>query len=556
MTGMVPALNAVAEKLANLDAAGLGEAFSNYITSALKAMANTYLLGAAIDSVKLAIEAIVSGNYSDGLSLMWVTMKVTALNAVNEIVSNFVAGVKSIADFAVTTMGPGSALFRLVGNAFTLMALNFEASMSAAVANVIQHIPGFGTAAAESLRAAADEARASAGLLQQEILAGAKVVGDEFAKAGAALPENFAKNKDALNPLFDLTDEFAQQKTLQEQITAKIQEAAVPAEQMSESAKSYSAALAESVSSLTLGVDLSGDIFSNLNNASIGARNVGKAFELGSGSSGQIATDINSALGDAGLAANFLGEGSDATNALDINGRSYANSTAAAAANIKGAKGDAQITADIFTGMSDRMASGATAVDQSIEKMREAHHFGQISAEDIYKGMRDGGQSIFDATKNAGRDFAAQSQLSSDMRKLENRAHEIHGAKERAFDRAARYEERGLDTSANNIRRRAEERFTKEMEKLAPEAEKGATNARKQLESAGNVSGGSVMDGGNSAGNALQEGANAIKEATDGGGGGGGGGVDPIKTVLDGIKTFLEKTFDDFKERVPQNALG
>jgi hypothetical protein len=556
ITNMVPALNAVAEKLANLDAAGLGEAFSNYITSALKAMANTYLLGAAIDSVKLAIEAIVSGNYSDGLSLMWVTMKVTALNAVNEIVSNFVAGVKSIADFAVTTMGPGSALFRLVGNAFTLMALNFESSMSAAVANVIQHIPGFGAAAAESLRAAADQARASAGLLQQEILAGAKVVGDEFAKAGSALPENFAKNKDALDPLFDLTDEFAEQKTLQESITASIVAAQPPAEKIAAAAKDFRDALFDVPTTLKSVVDLSGELFTNLNNAAIGAQNVGRAFELNAQAASQMSEHINNTSASANQASNFLGEGAAATNALDINGRSYADSTAAAAANIKGAKGDAQITADIFTGMSDRMAKGATAVDQSIEKMREAHHFGQQTYEEMYDRLEAGGQSIFDATKNAGRDFAAQSQLSTDMRKLENRASEIHGTKQRALDRAARYEERGHDTSANNIRRRAEERFTKEMEKLAPEAEKGATNARKQLEAAGSTSGGSVLNGGNSAGSALQEGANAIKEATSGGGGGGGGGGDPIQTVLDGIKTFLDKTFDDFKKRVPQNVLG
>jgi hypothetical protein len=241
---------------------------------------------------------------------------------------------------------------------------------------------------------------------------------------------------------------------------------------------------------------------------------------------------------------------------MSLNGSNFAASAALAARNIKGAKGDADITADTFTGMSDRMASGATAVDQSIEKMREAHHFGQQTYEEMYDRLRAGGQSIFDATKNAGRDFAAQSQLSTNMRKLENRAHEIHGAKERAFDRAAGYEERGLDTSANNIRRRAEEKFSKEIAKLGPEAEKGATNARKQLESAGSASGGSVMDGGNSAGSALQEGANAIKEATSGGGGGGGGGGDPIQTVLDGIKTFLDKTFDDFKKRVPQNVLS
>jgi hypothetical protein len=41
-------------------------------------------------------------------------------------------------------------------------------------------------------------------------------------------------------------------------------------------------------------------------------------------------------------------------------------------------------------------------------------------------------------------------------------------------------------------------------------------------------------------------------EADKAAGGGGGGGGDPIADIL----TFLKTKFDDFKERVPQNALS
>jgi hypothetical protein len=42
------------------------------------------------------------------------------------------------------------------------------------------------------------------------------------------------------------------------------------------------------------------------------------------------------------------------------------------------------------------------------------------------------------------------------------------------------------------------------------------------------------------------------EKESDGGGGGGGGGGDPMAAIM----TFLQKTFDDFKKRVPQNAMS
>jgi hypothetical protein len=244
-----------------------------------------------------------------------------------------------------------------------------------------------------------------------------------------------------------------------------------------------------------------------------------------------MADHINNSSASANQASNFLGEGAAATNALDINGRSYADSTAAAARNIKGAKGDAKITSDTYTGMSDRMAKGANAVDQIIDKMREVHHFGQRTQEEIYNALYDGGQSIYDAAKNAGKEFADQAQASTDMRKMESKALNSGNKKDRAMDRAARLEANGQDGAANAVRRRSEAKFTKEMEKMLPAA-KGAKEE-------------------------LQVGADAIDEAVNQGGGGAGGVADPSLSVLTEIKKFLSDTFfKDFKERLPQNAMS
>ena len=73
------------------------------------------------------------------------------------------------------------------------------------------------------------------------------------------------------------------------------------------------------------------------------------------------------------------------------------------------------------------------------------------------------------------------------------------------------------------------------------------------LGAAGLATGSDIQAGGKGAQGALEAGAEAIAEATRGGDG--GGPTNPIQTVLDNIKIFLDKTFDDFKKRVPQNAL-
>ena len=503
ITGLVPALTSVTDKLANLDAAGLGKAFSGFITNALQAVSNSYLLGAAIDNVKTAIDAIVSGNYSEGLSLMWVTMKITALNAVNEVVKNFIAGLQTIGNFLAAMFDPSGALIMLIQSIGTIVSSSLLSKIGSGLADLLSGLGPMFASAAESARYNAETATRSVEMNMKSLGSQIELVGEQAGDAGKAMPSEFAKNKSKLNPLFDLTDEFAEQKRLQESINKEIAKSQPPAEAVAAAATEYESALGDAKASLQSNVDLSGDLFTNLNNASAVA----------------------------GQASNFLGEGAAATNALDINGRSYADSAAAAAENIKGAKGDAKITSDTYTGMSDRMAKGANAVDQIIDKMREVHHFGQRTQEEIYNALRDGGQSIYDATKNAGKEFADQSQASTDMRKMESKALNSGNKKDRAMDRAARLEANGQDGAANAVRRRAEAKFTKEMEKMLPTA-KGAKDE-------------------------LQVGADAIDEAVNQGGGGAGGVADPSLSVLTEIKKFLSDTFfKDFKERLPQNALS
>jgi hypothetical protein len=155
----------------------------------------------------------------------------------------------------------------------------------------------------------------------------------------------------------------------------------------------------------------------------------------------------------------------------------------------------------------------------------------------------------------AGQEFVAQTKLSTEMRKTESRTISAENARERAMDRAARMEKNNQDVAANNLRRRTEEKFMREMDKLGPAAEKGSEQARKMLEDGGSTNKDSVTEGGDAAKKALEEGAEAIKDAT-GAGAAQVAPVDPL-SVLNEIKLFLTQTFfTDFKKRLPQNALG
>jgi hypothetical protein len=142
------------------------------------------------------------------------------------------------------------------------------------------------------------------------------------------------------------------------------------------------------------------------------------------------------------------------------------------------------------------------------------------------------------------------------MRKGESDLMRAANNKDRALQRAADMEQRGQDGAANNLRRRTEEKYIRQLDKISPGLTEGAKQAEKMLGDAGKNSGDNVKDGGEKAGDALKDGAKAIEDATSGGAGG-GPSADPMQKALNDIHNFLKDTFfKDFKKRLPQNALS
>ena len=555
LVNLAPALAEITTQISQIDAAGFGMMISDYVLKMAQGIDGALRLSEAIANIKLAIDGMTQGEMGKGLELMFVTMKITALNAVNEIIKNFIAGLKTIGGFLVEMLGPNSAAFNLVGSAFKLLGLNFESSMSRAIAKVVQHIPYFGEEAASSLKMASQVADREAKKLKGEMGGMAKEVGAELGRAGAAMPENFAKHKDALNPLFDLTDEFAEQKTLQEAINATIAQSATPAAEIAESAKAVSLALGGVPETLQSSVDLSGQLFTNLNNASIAASNVEPAFNLAADATGKMALDLQTTSAAAGTAGDFIEEANYHTAQMSLNGSNFAANAALAASNIGAAKVDALIVADAFTGMSERMQQGAGSVEASLDKMREAHHFGQQTSEEVYKKLTDGGMGIVEAQKAASDYMKEQSNMSADMQKAELQQRLAQEKLDRAEKRAQDLEARGADKAANDLRMRAQEDFTKKMEEIAPGLEKGVETAKKMLEESGKETGEKLKDGAKEAGKTLTEAgkdvAKALKDVIS------PEGKDKEQNFAEEIYKFFKDTFfNDFKKRLPQNALS
>jgi hypothetical protein len=482
MTKMVPALTSVTDKIANIDAAGFGMMLSDYIAKMIGAAAEAFKLTSAIDSIKMAIESIVSGNFSEGLSLMWVTMKVTALNAINEIVSNFMAGFMTVRDFIAEMFNSQGALAHLMNTMFSTAAAYMKEQLSSSLADFMEAIGRI--AMAEKFRYEAETAREH---IERNLFAmGAQfeLVGEQAAAAGRAMPENFEKNKDSLQPLFDLTPALAEQERLHESIKGKLEEMKTSTEGIATNAQSFSESLLSSETSLQNSELLTRSITLNLENSALASKRIASAFSLAEESSQSIAFNLETTSASTEEASGWLNKGATETERISLHGNEFASAADNAAGAIANAKVDAKITSDLFTGLSDRMNSAVNATSAMLDQMRETFHFGKMTEEEK----------------------VAMSRLETKQRLAEN-------ARDRAHERAARLEKLGFEKTAHELRMRADAKLTETLEKLRPELEKATESARQAMERGGQTAETGMRTGSNVAKTALLEGGNVAKDA-------------------------------------------
>lgn len=235
-------------------------------------------------------------------------------------------------------------------------------------------------------------------------------------------------------------------------------------------------------------------------------------------------------------------------------GRSFAGA-------INQAKIDANITSDLFKGLSDRMQTAVNRTSQMLDKMREAFYFGQKTHREFFEDARKAGKTITEASIQATKKMAEQQKQNMAMERLELKASLAERARDRKLSRADDYEKRGYWRSADKLRRRAEAEYTKKMEKLRPELDKATEAARKNLESGskgikdggenigqgGDKAAGAMEVGGTKAGEQITEAASGLKEV-----------VDNMNKQLALDKTLQQcrELLKSIDEKLPQNSLS
>jgi hypothetical protein len=217
------------DRLANIDAAGFGAKLSEYAEATVRWIAETFKLGEALSQIDLAIKAITSGDFGDGLSLMFMTARNTALNAINEIVAAASAAVEAVGGAVATMFRSDGALIHLIKTGFTIAANYLQEALYNALADFMGAIGRMGMA--NKFRYEAETAANSIEMLTTGIGAQVDLVGEQAKETFAGIPAAFrdAYEANAANPLIDMNDKLAEADALSASIAGNIAKAGTAA---------------------------------------------------------------------------------------------------------------------------------------------------------------------------------------------------------------------------------------------------------------------------------------------------------------------------------------
>jgi hypothetical protein len=227
LSELLPNLVAVTDRLATIDAAGLGAKFSEYAKRTLDWASNTFKLGDALEKVELAFKAITSGEIGDGLSLVFMTARDTALNAINQVWAAASATIDTIRQSLSNLLAFDGPVFKVASNAITLLGKNIELALSKAFLAAIPNIKLFGTAIEgleANIAALPYEITAFEMKLGTSTKAAVEAVGDELKAAPERFRESYERNIE--NPLFEMEKRMEQTANHAAKIHQNLEEAA------------------------------------------------------------------------------------------------------------------------------------------------------------------------------------------------------------------------------------------------------------------------------------------------------------------------------------------
>jgi hypothetical protein len=230
MKDLAPAIADVTTRLANIDAAGFGAKLSEYAQRTVEWIAETFKLKDAINQIEVAIKGITSGNFGEGLKLMFMTARDTALNAINNIVAAAGAALETVGSALKKLFSPGSTTMAFIEGSFQMLGAKIASGVFDSLASVLEKLP-FMDAAASAVREAQKEAEQAVKDISNIMYYEADNLKKEWGSIMAEMPQEFARSYAAnmQQPLFEMTDRAAETADQMERVAAATRAAAFDA---------------------------------------------------------------------------------------------------------------------------------------------------------------------------------------------------------------------------------------------------------------------------------------------------------------------------------------
>jgi hypothetical protein len=238
LSELLPNLVAVTDRLANIDAAGIGAKLSEYAKATLDWAVETFKLGEALTNAELAFKAITSGEIGDGLKLMFLTARDTALNAVNEIFANAKAAVQTFSGIMAKLFDTSGALFFTASTLIEMLSAKITSAFAGAVAGIVRAMGPAFEKIADGIEYQAETAERTFGMLAKGIGAQFELVGDQLKEVIAEAPQEFRKNYESniKDPLIEMESRMAETASHAAKVQENLEGAARAMMQISDAA--------------------------------------------------------------------------------------------------------------------------------------------------------------------------------------------------------------------------------------------------------------------------------------------------------------------------------
>jgi hypothetical protein len=238
ISDLAPAIAAVTERLANIDAAGIGAKFSEYAKKTLDWAVETFKLSGALTNIETAISGIMAGDIGGGLKLMFLQARDTALNAINEIFAGSQAAVQTLSGILAKLFDSSGALYFTAVTLIEMLGAKLSSVFASSVAGIVRAMgPAFNNIA-DGIEYQAETAERTFGMLAKGIGAQFELVGEQVKEAISDAPKEFAANYEAniKTPLFEMESKMAETAEHAAKVQANLEGAAKAMTQISDAA--------------------------------------------------------------------------------------------------------------------------------------------------------------------------------------------------------------------------------------------------------------------------------------------------------------------------------